>query len=115
MDYHQALFDLGIGFVRNPKLAAVYQPPADFGSARRCWSRSWARPRAARLSSAQRRFTALSRAALPPLLLARFAARVASKPRYWFAAAGAAPHLAAFAWAQAAGEISAYWPDPAQR
>jgi hypothetical protein len=45
---------------------------------------------------------------LPPVLLLRFAARIAARPRYWITCVAALPLFVVFACAQAWGEARAY-------
>ena len=110
IDYHRKLFSKGLCFVRDPDLAAIYNPPTfgDFLRHRALWSANWARPRAQSLSAGRRWTAAASRAALPPLLLGRFALRLAGKPKSWPLALAGLPLFAAFACAQAYGEARAY-------
>ena len=110
LEYHRQLYDGGLRFERDSAMAAVYHPPSlgEFLRDRARWSANWAQPKAKGLGGAARWIAAASRAALPPLLLGRFALRVAGKPQSWASAAAGLPLFAAFACAQAYGEASAY-------
>jgi len=110
MDYHRLMFDSGLSFTRNPAMAAEYHPPRfrRFLRHRARWSSAWARDRATDASRVGRWAAAASRVVLPPLLLARFAVRIARRPRYWLTCLAALPLFVAFACAQAYGEARAY-------
>ncbi|MEZ5392009.1 MAG: hypothetical protein R2724_03830 [Bryobacterales bacterium] len=69
------------------------------------------RERAAGLSAPARWTAAATRLLLPPVLLARFAARIVRRPRHWVSCLAAMPLFAAFACAQAYGEAAAYLHD----
>ena len=110
MDYHRRMFDSGLSFSRDPGLVAEYGPPrlGRFVRHRARWSTAWARVRAHEMPRARRWIVGASRLLLPPVLLARFARRIASKPRYWLTCLAAAPLFVIFAFAQAYGEARAY-------
>lgn len=110
MHYHRRMFDSGLSFARNPAMAAKYRPPrlGRFLRHRARWSSRWARDRAAGKSRLGRWTAAASRILLPPLVLARFAGRIARKPRYWLVCLAVMPLFVAFACAQAYGEARAY-------
>ncbi len=113
MDYHRRMFDSGLSFARDPGLTAEYGPPPlrRFVRHRARWSEAWARARAVHMAPRERWTSAASRLLLPPVLLARFAGRIATKPRYWFTSLAASPLFVAFACAQAYGEARAYLED----
>jgi hypothetical protein len=110
LEYHRRLHVSGVTFRRDPKMIAVYHPPplVQFLRDRAAWSASWARHRARRMSRGERRLAVAGRVFLPPLLLARFAVRVARQPGRWLTCVAALPLFVAFACAQAYGEARAY-------
>jgi hypothetical protein len=110
LEYHRALYAMGMTFTRDPWMVAIYNPPgfSQFVRDRARWSYIWAKSRAQSLPPNRRKIAAVSRALLPPLLLARFAAGIARKPHHWLSCLAACPMFVIFACAQAYGEARAY-------
>lgn len=109
MEYHQALFDAGRRFYRDPRVRVRYMPPArGFLFDRLSRSREWARLRSAPLPLPLRWLAGSSRIALPAVLLGRFLLRAAVRPRYWARSLAALPCAALFAAAETLGEIEGY-------
>ena len=110
LEYHRCLHAMGMRFVRDPWMVAIYNPPrfVAFLRDRARWSAAWARARAEGLSSNRRWLAAATTVLLPPLLLARFAGRIARRPQHWLTCLAALPMFVAFAYAQAYGEARAY-------
>lgn len=110
MEYHQALFDAGRSFHRDPRMKVRYAPLVHgFLSGRVRRSQEWARLRSASLSLPSRCLAGSSRIALPIVLLGRFIVRAASRPRYWVRALTALPAALLFAGAETLGELRGYF------
>jgi hypothetical protein len=109
MEYHEALFDSGRRFYRDPGMQVRFAPPVHgFLSDRMRRSREWARLRSASMSFPARVLVAASRIGLPIVLLGRFAVRAVVRPRYWMRALTALPFALLFAGAETLGEIEGY-------
>jgi|GEM_PF-2287088 len=107
LDYHGRMAADGLRFFRDPRLRVVYHPPptlAQFRADRRRWSREGAHARFSDAPLAARLAAAVTRLALPPLLLARFTLAVARKPAYWATAVLSTPLACLFAVDQMLGE-----------
>lgn len=110
MEYHQAMFDCGRRFFRDPGVRVRYAPPGrGFLFDRRRRSCQWARSRSESLSAPLRWLTGASRIALPAVLLGRFATRALARPRYALRALAALPAALLFAVAETLGEIEGYF------
>ena len=110
MEYHAALFDGGTRFRRDPAMKLRFAPSVDdFLSARMQRSREWARLRSAPMSRPSRWHVGLSRLGLPMVLVGRFAARAALRPRHWVRALAALPFALLFAGAETLGELQGYF------
>jgi hypothetical protein len=110
MEYHQAMFDGGRSFYRDPGLRVRYMPPGRgflFGRRRR--SCEWARSRSASMPLPLSWLTGSSRIALPMVLLGRFVVRAAARPPYWLRALAALPVVLLFAAAETLGEMQGYF------
>lgn len=113
MEYHQALFDAGRSFHRDPRMKVRYAPPVHgFLSVRVRRSREWARLRSASMSLPSRCLAGSTRIALPIVLLGRFIVRAALRPRYWVRALTALPAALLFAGAETLGELRGYFGRP---
>ncbi len=109
MEYHEALFDAGRTFYRDPRMRVRYAPPVrEFLPDRVRRSREWARSRSASMSLPSRCVAGSFRIALPIVLLSRFGVRAAVRPRYWFGALATLPYALLFAGAETLGELRGY-------
>ncbi|MDA1235282.1 MAG: hypothetical protein O3A53_10815 [Acidobacteria bacterium] len=110
MEYHAALFDAGSRFRRDPEMQVRYAPAVDdFLSDRVRRSKEWARLRAASMSLPSRWLVGSSRIGLPIVLVGRFVARAALRPRYLVRALTAFPFTLLFAGAESVGEMQGYF------
>jgi hypothetical protein len=110
MEYHQAMFDAGRSFYRDSEVRVRYAPPGRrLLSDRRHRSYEWARLKSASMSPPLLWLAGSLRIALPIVLLGRFAARAAMRPRYWLRAFAALPAALLFAAAETLGEAEGYF------
>lgn len=108
MEYHQALFDAGRRFYRDPRMQVHYAPPAHgVLSDRMRRSRKWALWRSESMPS--RWLAVSSRIALPIVLIGRFIVLAAMRPRYWIRAIRSLPYVLLFAGAETLGEMQGYF------
>lgn len=108
--YHQQMFDAGVAFWRDPQVAVLYEPPRSnvLLVDRVEWSRLLASSRARSMGVVQRGIQAVSRLVLPLVLLMRFLAKLAVRPRYWVMGAVVSPYAVVFSLAEMWGEVQGY-------
>jgi len=104
MQYHAALFGAGRRFRRDPRMKLLFAPAVhEFLSDRVRRSREWA------ASLPSRWLVGSVRIGLPIVLVGRFVARAAVRPRYWGRALLAIPFTLLYAGAETFGEMQGYF------
>lgn len=110
MAYHQQMFDAGLLFWRDRQITVLYEPPRSnvLLVDRIEWSRLLASSRARSMGIVRRGIQAVTRVVLPPVLLLRFLAKLAVRPRYWVMGVVVSPFAVVFSLAEMWGEVQGY-------